>query len=161
MNASAIVTRPHRVDLWLRDPAARRRAGLALAVFTLVTALIVTLYPFRFQLSTASWARIDWRLYYPGHSDRDLVQNLLMLAPLGAGLVLARFGRAGLARIVLEACALGLGTALFVETLQIFERTRFPQAADVWRNGVGCVVGAIVTGLVLTTMARTPRRPPR
>jgi hypothetical protein len=38
--------------------------------------------------------------------------------------VLARAGRARCSRILLEACALGLGTALFVETLQIFERTR-------------------------------------
>lgn len=139
----------------------RRRAGLGLAVFTLATALIVTLYPFSFQLATASWARVDWRLYYPGHNDRDLILNLVMLAPLGAGLVLARSarsGRASLARIVLEACALGLGTALVVETLQIFERTRFPQAADVWRNGVGCVVGAIVAGLVLRIIDRTHRR---
>jgi glycopeptide antibiotics resistance protein len=136
----------------------RRRIGLGLAVFTLATTLVVTLYPFRFQLGIASWARIDWRLYYPGHSDRDLVLNLLMLMPLGAGFVLVRFGRASLSRILLEACALGLGTALFVETLQIFERSRFPQAADVWRNGVGCVVGAIVTALVLRTMDRKLRR---
>ncbi len=155
---SVVLIRPGRLGTWLRDPAVRRRAGLGLVVFTLVTALLVTLYPFRFALSTASWERIDWRLYYPGHSDRDLVLNLLMLAPLGTGLVLARFGRARLARIVLEACGLGLGTALFVETLQIFERTRFPQAADVWRNAVGCVVGAIITAGVLTVLDRKRRR---
>jgi glycopeptide antibiotics resistance protein len=155
--AIAALMRPGRVDTWLRDPAVRRRIGLGLAAFTLATTLLVTLYPFRFQLGIASWARIDWRLYYPGHSDRDLVLNLLMLMPIGAGLVFVRFGRASLSRILLEACALGLGTALFVETLQVFERTRFPQAADVWRNGVGCVVGAIVTALVLRTMDRKRR----
>lgn len=146
------------VDTWLRDPAVRRRIGLGLAGFTLATMLLVTLYPFRFQLGTASWTRIDWRLYYPGHNDRDLVLNLVMLVPLGAGLALVRSGRAILSRILLEACALGLGTALLVETLQIFERTRFPQAADVWRNGVGCGGGAIVAALVLRAMDRKLRR---
>ncbi|HEX2690045.1 MAG TPA: VanZ family protein [Kofleriaceae bacterium] len=136
----------------------RRQIGLGLALFTLATALLVTLYPFRFQLGTASWSRIDWRLYYRGHSDRDLVLNLVMLAPLGVGLVLVRFGRASLSRIILEAGALGVGSALFVETLQIFQRTRFPQAADVWRNGVGCVAGAIVTALVLKAMDHRLRR---
>jgi len=148
---------PRRVDTWLRDPTARRRIGLGLAGVTLTIAALVTLYPFHFHLATASWGRIDWRLYYPGHSDRDLVQNLVMLAPLGAGLVLMRFTRIRLPRIVLEAAALGLGMALLVETLQIFERARFPQAADVWRNAVGCVVGALVTYGALTWMERERR----
>ena len=148
---------PSLVDTLLRDPVVRRRIGLGLFLFTLVTALLVTLYPFRFDLGTASLSRIDWRLYYPGHSDRDLVLNLLMLTPLGAGLMLVRFGHASLSRITLEACALGFGTALFVETLQIFERTRFPQAADVWRNGTGCIVGAVAVALVLRMIERRRR----
>jgi glycopeptide antibiotics resistance protein len=126
-----------------------RRIGVALVGFTLTAALLATLYPFRFHLATARWARIDWRLYYPGHSDRDLVLNLLMLAPLGAGLALMRFARARIAQIALEACGLGLGVALLVETLQIFERARYPQAADVWRNAVGCAAGALVTALIV------------
>src|SRR5262249_16330661 len=135
------------------DPVVRRRIGLGLITFTLVIALLVTLYPFRFHLATASLSRIDWRLYYPGHSDRDLVLNLLMLAPLGTGLALVPFGRARLSRIALEACALGVGTALFIETLQIFQSSRFPQAADVWRNGTGCIVGAVIGAVVLRTRA--------
>ncbi|MBC7978728.1 MAG: VanZ family protein [Myxococcales bacterium] len=135
-----------------------RSTGLALMAVTLAITLIATLAPFRFQLSTASWARIDWRVYYPRHNDRDLVLNLIMLVPLGAGVALARFGRASLARIVLEAGALGLGMALVIETLQIFERARFPQIADVWRNGVGCAVGAFATAALLTMMARTRQR---
>ncbi len=152
MDARTALLRPGRVDAWLRDPAVRRRIGLGLLLFTLASTLLVTLYPFRFHLGTASLSRIDWRLYYPGHNDRDLVLNLLMLAPLGVGLVLVRFGRASLSRIVLEACALGVGTSLLVETLQVFQRTRFPQAADVWRNGTGCIVGAVVAALALRTI---------
>jgi hypothetical protein len=154
MDAGAALMRPGRLDSWLRDPAVRRRIGLGLLLFTLAGTLLATLYPFRFQLGTASLSRIDWRLYYPGHSDRDLVQNLLMLAPLGAGLALVRLGRGRLFRIALEAFALGVGTALLVETLQIFQRSRFPQAADVWRNGIGCVAGALAVALVLRAIDR-------
>jgi hypothetical protein len=154
MEPTAALMRPGRVEVWLRGPAVRRRIGLALLLCTLASALLATLYPFGFALETASLSRIDWRLYFPSRSDRDLVQNLLMLVPLGAGLALVRFGRASLSRIALEACALGVGTALLVETLQIFQRTRFPQAADVWRNGAGCVAGAITAALLLQAIDR-------
>lgn len=127
--------------------ATRRRLGLALLLATLAAALFVTMYPFRFALETGSLSRVDWRPYYPGHNNRDLVQNLLMLAPLGVGLALVRFGRASLSRIALEACVLGVGTSLFVETLQIFQLGRYPQVADVWRNGAGCIAGAVLTAL--------------
>jgi glycopeptide antibiotics resistance protein len=158
MATSAAPMSSSRVDTWLRDPAVRRRVGLGLLVFTLASALLVTLYPFRFSLETASLSRIDWRLYAPGHNNRDLVLNLLMLAPLGVALALVPAGRASLTKIVFEAAALGFGTALFVETLQIFERTRFPQLADVWRNGTGCIAGAVVTALVLRAIDRRPAR---
>jgi VanZ family protein len=154
MATSAAPMRPIRIDTWWADPSTWRRIGLGLLVFTLASALFVTQYPFQFQLETASLSRVDWRLYAPGHSDRDLVLNLLMLAPLGAALALVRFGRASLGKITFEAGALGFGTALFFETLQIFQRTRFPQVADVWRNGVGCLAGAVVTALVLQKVDR-------
>ena len=145
---------PSLIDTWLRAPAVRRSLGLGLIALSIAVALLVTQYPFHLRLATASLSRIDWRLYYPGHSDRDLVQNLLMLVPLGVGLALARHGLASLARIALEACALGFGTSLLLEALQIFQRGRFPQAADVWRNGAGCVVGAVLVALVLRAIDR-------
>ena len=49
------------------------------------------------------------------------------------------------------------GTAMVIETLQIFERTRFPQVADVWRNGAGCTAGAVATVLVLRALRRRGR----
>jgi len=153
---------PRLIETWLRAPAVRRWLGLGLIALTIGVALLVTQYPFHLHLGTASLSRVDWRLYYPGHNDRDLVQNLLMLAPLGVGLGLARHGLAGLARIALEACALGFGTSLLLEALQIFQRGRFPQVADVWRNGVGCVVGALLVALVLRSIDRaTIDRPAR
>ena len=130
------------------DPALRHRLGQVLVGFTILTALLVTLYPFRFSAEVASLARIDWRVYYPRHNDRDLVLNLLMLVPLGVGLALMRAG-ISIRRLALEAAAIGFGLSLCIETLQIFERARFPQLADIWRNGFGCVVGAVAIGLWL------------
>ena len=147
---------PSLIPAWLRPPAVRRALGLGLVALSIAAALLVTQYPFHLRLGTASLSRIDWRLYYldSGHSVRDLVQNLLMLVPLGVGLALARHGLASLARIALEACALGFGTSVLLEALQIFQRGRFPQAADVWRNGAGCVVGAVLVALVLRAIDR-------
>lgn len=140
----------------LLDPILRRRLGQALVGFTVLTALLVTLYPFRFSAEVASLARVDWRIYYPRHNDRDLVLNLLMLVPLGAGLGMMRTG-ISIRRLALEAAAIGFGLSLGIETLQIFERARFPQLADVWRNGLGCVVGAVAVGLVTRARALPAR----
>ncbi len=129
------------------DPVVRRRLGQFLVGFTILTALLVTLYPFRFSTEVASLSRVDWRVYYSRHNDRDLVLNLLMLVPLGVGLGLLR-GASSLRRLALEAAVIGVGLSLCIETLQIFERARFPQLADVWRNGLGCVVGAVAVGLL-------------
>jgi len=144
----------------------RRRVGLVLFLSCLAVALVVTLWPFRFSLATASFERIDWRLYYrsrTGHVivDRDLLLNLVMLSPLGAGWALLR-GPRGVGRVALEATVLGVGIAATIETLQICAPTRFPQLADVWRNGAGCVAGAVlVAWLVPRTLRMTTRAPRR
>lgn len=132
-----------------RDPTIRR-LGQWLALLAWITALAFTLYPFRFDLEVGSLSRVDWRFFYRNHSDRDLVINLLMLIPLGAGWAMWRVGRASPLRTAFEGGAIGVGTAIVIETLQIFESARFPQVADVWRNGVGCVAGALVVALVLS-----------
>lgn len=129
-----------------------RRTGLWLAAVWLAAAFAFTLYPFHFSLAIASMERIDWRLWYHGHADRDLVVNLLMLLPLGAGLAMGR--RASLARIVLEAALVGFGTGLVIETIQIFEPARFPQLADVVRNGIGCIAGALAVRVLLKPTSR-------
>lgn len=139
------------------DPVLRRRLGQFLVGFTTLTALIVTLYPFRFSAEVASLSRVDWRLYYPRHNDRDLVLNLLMLVPLGVGIALVR-DRVSMLRLAGEAAVFGFGLSLCIETLQIFERARFPQLADVWRNGFGCVVGALSIGLVARLRRAAPAR---
>lgn len=148
----------------LHEESFQRRVGLALCLSCLAVALVVTLWPFRFSLATASFARIDWRLYYrsrTGHVivDRDLLLNLVMLSPLGAGWALLR-GPRGVGRIALEATTLGVGLAATIETLQIFAPTRFPQLADVWRNGAGCVAGAVLVAWLVPHVLRITTSPP-
>lgn len=138
----------------LREESFRRRMGLAILLSTLACALVVTLWPFRFDLATASFARIDWRLYYrrPNGAvavNRDFMLNLVMMSPMGAGWALLR-GSRGRGRIALEATVLGVGTSVMIETLQIFEPTRFPQFADVWRNGAGCLAAAVLVAWLST-----------
>lgn len=130
----------------LHEESFRRRIGLVLLLWTLAVAFVLTLRPFRFDLAAASFGRIDWHLYYRRPSgalavNRDFVLNLVMLSPLGAGWALLR-GSRGMGRIALEAALLGLATSTTIETIQIFEPSRCPQLADVWRNTAGCLAAA-------------------
>jgi glycopeptide antibiotics resistance protein len=137
----------------LRDDTLRRRWGHTLLWCSLAAALLATLYPFRFHFDARMFARIDWTFLYrrPDGSiriDRDLLQNLVLMAPMGAGLALLR-APLPIWRIGLEAAVLGFGTSTFVEFMQIFEYTRYPQLADVWRNGTGCVFAALAVAIVV------------
>jgi glycopeptide antibiotics resistance protein len=143
----------------LRDESFRRRVGLAIFLSALAAAFAATMWPFRFHFSAACFARIDWRLNYRNSHgqlmvNRDFVQNLVMLSPMGAGWALFRAPR-GVGRIALEAIVLGLGTALVIETLQIFAPTRYPQVADVWRNGAGCAAAAATVAWLVSRVVRT------
>jgi len=64
-------------------------------------------------------------------------------------------------RSALEATALGLGTAVAIETLQIFAPTRCPQLADVWRNGAGCAAAAVAVAWLVPVRVRRASAPPR
>lgn len=132
-----------------------RWLGLAMAIANLLAAAVLTLWPFTFRLDAASiarkWARVEWVLYYRdrhGHLtlDRDLFLNLALLLPLGAGYALAR--TASGRRLLLEALLLGAATAFLLEAAQLLTPHRVTQLADLWRNTLGCVLGAVL-GLVL------------
>ncbi len=126
-----------------------RRFGAALAIANLLAAFVVTLWPLRFRLDAASiagkWSRVEWVLVYHDRRgdltlDRDLFLNLAMLLGLGLGLALARSSRRW--RILLEALCLGALTALCLEAAQLLTPHRVTQLADLWRNTLGCVLGA-------------------
>lgn len=126
------------------------RFGLLLAIGTVLIALAATQYPFNYNLTEFAihrrWERIDWR-WFPRtpmgrvRIDRDFALNLLMLVPLGVGYALWR--RTNAVRLAIEAALLGIATSATLELLQLITPWRYTTFADVWRNALGCVVGAI------------------
>lgn len=127
-----------------------RAAGLALAVGTVVIAIIVTQWPFDYRITkfavNARWNRIDWswfpRTYAGNVFHRDAVLNLLMLVPLGIGFGLWR--RVGGLRVATEALVLGMVTAATLELAQLATRSRYTSFPDFWRNALGCTVGCLL-----------------
>jgi VanZ family protein len=126
-----------------------RRLGLAVMIANLAGAVVVTLWPFAFDLAPAviarKWGHVEWVLYYRDDDgrviiDRDLVLNLALLFPFGAGLAWWRVRRTW---VVTWALGLGLGLATAIEAAQLLTPHRVTQLADVWRNGLGCVIGAL------------------
>lgn len=127
------------------------RLGLAIALGTVLIAIAATQYPFRYHLTMFGierrWERIDWRWFPRGYSgairiDRDFALNLLMLAPLGFGFGLWR--RVARWRAVGESLLLGLSVSVVLEVAQLITPHRFTTFADVWRNGLGCMVGCML-----------------
>lgn len=117
----------------------------------MLIAIAATQYPFHYQLTRFGigrrWARVDWS-WFPrsqsgrGRIDRDFALNLLMLVPLGAGFALWR--RAGWLRCVAESLVLGLGVSTVLELAQLLTPYRYTTLADVWRNGLGCMIGCLL-----------------
>lgn len=143
-----------------------RAFGLALALVTLVIAVIATQWPFEYRITEYAlrqrWRKIDWS-WFPRtpmgriRIDRDLVQNLVMLVPLGMGFALWR--RAGALRVMVEALLLGFATSTCLELAQLFTRSRYATFADVWRNTASCALGAAIV-LVLVSQLRDERVAP-
>ena len=139
-----------------------RRLGLILMVVTLAIAVVATQWRFHYDFSRfgirVRWHRVDWH-WLPrtpmGHVrlDRDFVLNLLMLVPLGVGFGLWR--RAHPARVVVEALLLGFMTSSALELAQLANRYRYTTWADVWRNTLGCVVGALLVVTIRALSAKS------
>lgn len=126
-----------------------RTLGLALAIGTVVIAILVTQWPFEYRVTWfamhARWNRIDWswfpRTYAGNVVNRDMVQNLIMLMPLGVGFALWR--RAAAVRVIVESLALGILTGATLELAQLVTRSRYTSFPDLWRNALGCLVGCL------------------
>jgi hypothetical protein len=130
---------------------------------TVATAILATQWRFHYDFSRFGihqrWRRIDWH-WLPrtpmGHVrlDRDFVLNLLMLVPLGIGFALWR--RASGGRIAIEALLLGFMTSTTLELSQLVMPYRYTTWADVWRNTLGCVAGAIVVVALRRVISAKP-----
>ncbi len=132
-----------------------RTVGKALALGTILIAIVATQFPFDYGFSRYAirrrWARIDWEWFYA--FDRDLVLNVLMLVPLGVGFALWR--RAGRARVVFESLALGTLTSVVLELAQLLTRDRYTSFLDVWHNAAGCVAGCAIALAVTAASGRS------
>jgi hypothetical protein len=143
-----------------------RRAGLALALFTVFAAIVATQWPFHYDLArdalVEKWHEVDWQWAHHRTDgslviDRDCVQNLIMLVPLGVGF--AWWREVPPWRVVLEALLLGIATGVTLEVAQLLVPSRFTQLADAWRNALGCATGAAVTVAITRVLRLCDTRP--
>lgn len=142
-----------------------RKLGIALALFTVVVAIVLTQWPFEYRLTSfamrARWHRIDWS-WFPRTDagdiwfSRDFALNLLMLIPLGIGFAVWR--RAGAVRVVVESLVLGILTGTLLELGQLLTRSRYTSFPDLWRNAFGCLVGCLLVITIRWLVRRAPER---
>lgn len=119
---------------------------------TFLLGVLGTQFPFEYRLSSFAlqrhWQRVDWSWFphihggFHGIDLEDLVVNLVMLVPLGAGWALWRRARPG--RVLVESIVVGSLVGTFYEGAQLLTRDRHTTLADVWRNTLSCVLGCAV-----------------
>jgi hypothetical protein len=132
-------------------PQRRRRAiGIALAIAGASIALLLTLWPEPDQSRRIQLTSL-WCLVCGDVGMQDVLQNVALLLPLGAGLGLAgwRWPRAVL---------FGLALALTVETLQYtVVPGRDASLSDVFTNTLGAGLGAFLAGRMDWLLRPPPR----
>ena len=127
--------------------------------------LVCTLWPFHLRLGVPhlveKLGEIEWEPLYgvasgrdhPGHASplRDMVQNIVLFAPLGA---LSVFGRRTepdsaheRAKLLGRAVLASFVVSVIVEGLQLFTENRVTQLGDVVFDSLGGLLGA--AGLLL------------
>lgn len=134
--------------------------------------LVCTLWPFhlRFGLPHLSEKldEIEWEPLYglvsggehPGHASplRDMVQNVVLFAPLGALAVPGRrvdapsFGER--AKWLGHAVLISFALSVLVEGLQLFTEDRVSQLGDVLFDSLGGLLGAVGLLLIRTRTRR-------
>lgn len=140
-------SRGHAPGAWYR--VSRRSASLAAALLV-VAILLLTLWPLPEQSYRASLSHVTC-LVCGDQGAQDVIQNIIMLLPLGLALGLAGAGpgRAALA---------GFGLSLFVEVLQYSVVSgRDASLSDVVTNTAGAALGAALAPH-LSTFLRPGRR---
>jgi len=124
-----------------------RRSTLLLVLGVLVVVLAVV--PWGDFQSHPQWSRVGW-IPFVSRPIRtsDIVANVLLFMPFGAGVVLV-MGRRRPALVY--ATAGGALLSLTGEALQLYSHTRFPSATDVVCNTAGAALAAFLT------LQRSPR----
>jgi glycopeptide antibiotics resistance protein len=114
-----------------QDTGARLAIGL-LAYMTAIT-MVVTLLPFRFAIPTQPRVMLFGGLV-------DVVANVALFVPLGFLYAVARKDAAVQPVRVFFVALLASGS---IESLQLFEVTRYASLSDVLANGAGAYLGAL------------------
>lgn len=109
------------------------RLGRAVLGYLALTTAVITLAPFRFQMTPAHGLTDIWNW-------SDLVMNVLMFVPFGFvhQLTRPRGAPADWQRVLL----LGAGLSTAIETAQLFAPDRFSSPLDVLTNTAGALLGA-------------------
>ena len=133
-------------------PGSRRRTARALAVLYGSAVLMAVLWPSGGDIaSTKSFLGP----FFLGEVGKDIVLNLIMLAPLTAILTLA-WPRVAWWRWALLGCLIGAGAELAQALIPALARR--PSLANVAQNAVGSWCGA-VAGLMVSRVVERRRRP--
>ena len=94
------------------------------------------------------WAKVGWIPFVtPPVGSLDIIQNLLLCAPIGVAAAL-RFRRAPA-----TASAIACVVSLVGESTQLYSHSRFPSVTDLVCNVTGAVAAALVVGVLGHSLA--------
>ena len=117
----------------------RSRRGLGIGLFVGSIALIILItFPWATLQDHAHWGKVRWIPFVSPPTPRlDMLANILLFAPLGAGaLLVLRRGMAG-------AVLVSLTLSLLAECAQVYAHSRTPSATDVVCNVAGGLGAAL------------------
>ena len=116
-----------------------RRLGRAVLGYLIAMVAIITLSPFRFALTPLHGFIYDW-------TTSDLLLNIVLFVPLGFIFQLSRPKGAPLG--LWRALLFGAAFSASIETVQLFEASRYSSLMDVACNTLGCGFGAVIHAFV-------------
>jgi len=109
------------------------RLAAALLVYMAAITIVITLLPFEFAAPSQTRVMLNG-------GTIDVVANFILFVPLGFLYAVARAGHAARPSRVF---VVALVSSAAIESLQLFEASRYAALSDVLANGVGACVGAI------------------
>ena len=116
-----------------------RRLGRAVLGYLIAMVTIITLSPFRFALTPQHGFTNEW-------TTSDILLNIVLFVPLGFIFQLSRPKGAPLD--LWRTLLFGASFSTTIETVQLFEASRYSSLMDVACNTLGCGLGAVIHGLL-------------
>ncbi len=115
-------------------PDTGARLATALLAYMAIVTAVVTLLPFEFAVPTEPRVMLSGGVV-------DVLANVVMFVPLGFLYAVSRAGRPMPASRIFM---VGLVASAAIETLQLFEVSRYAALSDVLANGTGAYLGAVM-----------------